>query len=197
LCKTDGQKFGNSDLLVKITAVFIAISRYVNVFLRNVYDRKTEPEFASPALSQEFLHIFDASDSLTLHGYGSAHATAREHALPKLNYWNQYKNLDGAEQFEAFKQQLINEINALHVEGMPKLETLNALVGRYINLEYRLPNGKCEKFLDDGATYLGNQLECEFGGNRCFGIAANMDFILVATYEENGANPQLVVYKKR
>ena len=44
------------------------------------------------------------------------------------------------------------------------------------------------KFLDDGATYLGNQLECEFGGNRCFGIVCNMDFILVATYEENGEN---------
>ena len=47
------------------------------------------------------------------------------------------------------------------------------------------------------ATYLGNQLECEFGGNRCFGIAANMDFLLVCTYEENGENPELVVYKKR
>lgn len=74
---------------------------------------------------------------------------------------------------------------------------LNALVGGYINLEYRLPNGKSVKFLDDGATYLGNQLECEFGGERCFGIAANMEFILVSTYEENGANPELVIYKKR
>ena len=117
--------------------------------------------------------------------------------LPKLDYWKQYKNLAGAEPFNEFKKQLMDEINALHVEGMPKVETLNALVGGYINLEYRLPNGKRVKFLDDGATYLGNQLECEFGGNRCFGIAANMDFILVCTYEENGENPELVVYKKR
>ena len=117
--------------------------------------------------------------------------------LPKLNYWKQYTDVAGAERFEAFKKQLIDEINALHVDGMPKVEKLNALVGGYINLEYRLPGGTCVKFLDDGATYLGNQLECEFGGNRCFGIAANMDFILVATYEENGANPELVVYKKR
>ena len=28
-------------------------------------------------------------------------------------------------------------------------------------------------------------------------IAANMDFLLVCTYEENGKNPELVVYKKR
>ena len=53
------------------------------------------------------------------------------------------------------------------------------------------------KFLDDNATYLANQLECEFGGNRCFGIAGNMDFLLVCTYEENGENPEMVVYKKR
>lgn len=44
---------------------------------------------------------------------------------------------------------------------------------------------------------LWNQLECEFGGNRCFGIAGNMDFLLVCTYEEDGKNPELVVYKKR
>ena len=41
------------------------------------------------------------------------------------------------------------------------------------------------------------RVECEFGGNRCFGVAANMDFILICTYEENGENPELVIYKKR
>ena len=117
--------------------------------------------------------------------------------LPKLDYWKQYKNLAGAEKFEEFKTKLMEEINALGVEGMPKLEKLNALVGGYVNLEYRLPNGKIVKFLDDNATYLGNQLECEFGGERCFGIVANMDFILIATYEANGENPELVIYKKR
>ena len=117
--------------------------------------------------------------------------------LPKLNYWKRYEELGGNEAFEQFKNTLIEEINALNIEGMPKLEKLNALVGSYINLEYRLPNGKTVKYLDDNATYLGNQLECEFGGDRCFGIAANMDFILVCTYEENGENPELVIYKKR
>ena len=117
--------------------------------------------------------------------------------LPKLNYWKRYTHLAGAAKFEEFKQQLIAEINALHIEGMPKVEKLNALVGGYINLPYRLPNGSEVKFLDDGATYLGTQLESEFGGTRCFGIAANMEFILVCNYEENGADPELVVYKKR
>ncbi|MBQ2369954.1 MAG: helix-turn-helix domain-containing protein, partial [Peptococcaceae bacterium] len=60
--------------------------------------------------------------------------------LPTLNYWKNYENLAGAEKFEEFKAQLIDEINALQIEGMPRVEKLNALVGGYINLEYRLPN---------------------------------------------------------
>lgn len=117
--------------------------------------------------------------------------------LPKLDYWKKYQYLGGAEKFEQLKQQLIREFNDLHIEGMPKVEKLNALVGGYINLEYRLPNGQTVKFLDDNATYLGNQLACEFGSDRCFSIAANMDFLLVCSYEENGENPELVIYKKR
>lgn len=104
--------------------------------------------------------------------------------LPKLDYWKRYNELGGNEAFEDFKKLLTDEINALNIEGMPKLTRLNALVGKYVNLEYRLPSGRTVKFLDDNATYLGNQLESEFGGDRCFGILANMDFIMVCTYEK-------------
>ena len=115
-----------------------------------------------------------------------------------LDFWKQYMKIGGTEKFEEFKKQIIDEFNTLlHIEGLPKVENLNVLSGSFINLEYRLPNGNIVKFLDDKATYLGNQLECEFGGDRCFGIAANMDFLLVCTYEKNGANPELVIYKKR
>ena len=117
--------------------------------------------------------------------------------LPTLDYWKKYVHLGGTDSFEAFKQQIIDEFNALNIDGMPKVESLNALVGHYVNLEYRLPNGHLAKFLDDNATYLGNQLECVFDGNRCFGLVANMDFLLVCTYGENGADPELVMYKKR
>ena len=117
--------------------------------------------------------------------------------LPKLDYWKRYDQLSDHGEFEAFKQQLIREINDLHIEGMPKVEKLNALIGSYVNLAYRLPSGANVKFLDDRTTYLGNQLESEFGGDRCFGILANMDFILICTYEAEGANPELVLYKKR
>lgn len=117
--------------------------------------------------------------------------------LPKLNYWKKYKDIGGQEKFDEFKNQIINEFNALNIEGMPKVTELNALIGSFVNLEYTMPNGKTVKLLDDNATYLGNQLECEFGSDRCFGIIANMDFLLVCTYEENGENPELVLYKKR
>lgn len=117
--------------------------------------------------------------------------------LPKLDYWKRYKELSDNGQFDVFKKKLMDEINAFHIEGMPKVEKLNALVGKYVNLEYRLPNGTNVKFLNDETTYLGNQLESELGGDRCFGILANMDFILICTYGAEGADPELVMYKKR
>ena len=117
--------------------------------------------------------------------------------LPKLDYWKRYEELSDNGQFEAFKKQLIREINELHIEGMPKVETLNSLVGKFVNLEYRLPNGQTVRFLEDERTYLGNQLECEFSGDRCFGILADMGFLLICTYEKDGRNPELILYKRR
>ena len=114
-----------------------------------------------------------------------------------LDYWKRYDELIDNGQFEEFKKQLMNEINDLHIDGLPRVDKLNALVGKYVNLEYTLPNGQKVKFLNDQKTYLGNQLESEFGGDRCFGILAGMDFILVCTYEKDGENPELLIYKKR
>ena len=123
--------------------------------------------------------------------------TYMKEKLPTLNYWKKYDELSDDGQFEEFKKKLIQEINDLNVEGMPKLESLNALVGSYVNLEYPLPSGAKVRFLNDQTTYLGNQLESEFGGDRCFGVLASMDFILVCTYESEGRNPELVLYKAR
>lgn len=114
-----------------------------------------------------------------------------------LDVFKRYQEIGGKEGFDAFVSQLIGEFNALGVEGMPKVTQLNVLSGSFINLEYTLPSGEKVKLLSDHASYLGNQLPCEFGGSRCFGIAGNMQFLLVCTYEENGANPELVLYKQR
>ena len=113
-----------------------------------------------------------------------------------LDIWRLYAEIGGKEKLEEFKRQLIDELNTLlNIEGLPKVEKLNVLPGEFVNMEYTLPNGEKVKFLDDKQTYLGSQLESDFG--ICFGIVANMDFLLICSYEENGENPELVIYKKR
>ena len=133
-------------------------------------------------------------------GEGFTEEQAREHMkhiLPTLDYGKRYEELSDNGEFDAFKKQLIQEINDLHIEGMPKLEKLNALVGSYVNLAYPLPSGVSVRFLNDQTTYLGNQLESEIEEGRCFGVLANKDFIMVSTYGEEGADPELILYKKR
>lgn len=114
-----------------------------------------------------------------------------------LDFWEQYIKFGGIDKFEEFKKQIISELNILlKIEGLPRIEDLNVLSGSFVNLEYKLPNGDIVKFLDDKASYLGSQLEVE-GSDRCYGIVANMEFILICSYEMDGNNPELVIYKKR
>jgi len=108
-----------------------------------------------------------------------------------------YIAVGGKENYLEFKQKLVAEFNGLNLPGMPRVKDLYALNGSFVNLEYALPNGQMVKFLDDNSIYLGNQLECELGDGRCYGIVAGMDFLLVCTYGENGAEPELVLYKRR
>lgn len=116
--------------------------------------------------------------------------------LPKLDYWKDYKYLSGKEKFEEYKNKLINEINKLKINGLPKISKLNPLLGCYVNLEYRLPNNKMVKFLNNDVTYLGTEVECEFDKNILFGVVTDLSFILVASYEINGDNPELIIYKR-
>ncbi len=117
--------------------------------------------------------------------------------LPELDYWKRYKELGGGKKIAELKKKLIDEINALRIEGMPEVKALNALAGSDVDLAYPLPNGKTANFLDGNTTYLGARLEPLFGGDRFFGVLANNDFLLIATYEKDGENPELVLYKKR
>ena len=99
-----------------------------------------------------------------------------------------------------FKNELIKEINDLNIPGMPKIKELNPLNGAFVNLKYQLPNGKYVQFLDNNDIYLGTQVECEFNDDeiiRCFGIIANMDFILISEYGPNGVDPEIIIYKTR
>ena len=136
--------------------------------------------------------------NMTGEGFSEEQARAYlKQKLPELDYWKRHGELKGDGAFEALKKKLIEEINALRIEGMPRLEKLNALVGGYVNLAYPLPGGASVKFLDDGTTYLGNQLQSEGNAERCFGVLANADFILICTYGKDGADPELLLYRKR
>ena len=88
-----------------------------------------------------------------------------------------------------------DEINELKIEGLT-VNDLYLFNGRYVNLEYPLENGTGVKFLNDEDIYLGNQIEKEHS-ERCYGVVSNEHFILVAEYGCNGADPDIVLYKRR
>lgn len=49
--------------------------------------------------------------------------------------------------------------------------------------------------LDDDEIYLCSQVEASSGGY--YGVAAGLDFLLVSQYGENGAEPELVLLRRR
>ncbi len=111
-----------------------------------------------------------------------------------------YIEIGGTENFEKLKKELIDELNSLDIGGMKKIKDLHPLNGSFINLEYALPSGKKVRFLNDNEAYLGNQIECKYNDNeikKYFGIASNMNFLLICEYEENGTNSEILFYKKR
>jgi len=106
----------------------------------------------------------------------------------------------GKDNYEIFKNQLIEEFNSLSISGMPKIKELFPLNGFFVNLKYLLPNGSIVELLNNDEIYLGNQVECEFNDGeliKCFGLVANMDFLLISEYGANGDNPEIILYKKR
>lgn len=111
-----------------------------------------------------------------------------------------YIRTGGIENYNTFKNQLIDEFNSLNIEGMPKITELYALNGSFVNLAYPMPCGHEIKLLDDDQIYLGTQVECEFNDENktnCFGLIAGMDFLLVSEYGADCANAQIVIFKRR
>lgn len=102
---------------------------------------------------------------------------------------------NGQTAFDEVKRVLVAEINALGIDGL-QVDDLNLLNGFYVNLEYPLPNGTSVKFLKDNNIYFGNQIERE-GSERCYGVVADEEMILVCEYGCMGADPVLLCYKKR
>ena len=84
------------------------------------------------------------------------------------------------------KQQLIEEINALGITDMPKIDNLFVLQGYFINQEYHL-NGNNLKLLDDNTSYWGNQVE----------KSNDKHYILVSEYGKDGKDAEIVILKRR
>ncbi len=116
----------------------------------------------------------------------------------KQCYVAKYILTGGMENYRTFKQGLTYEINALHVDGMETVTELYPLVGSFVNLEYPVPGGTV-KLLKDDEVYLGAQVKNLFddSGKTCFGVIARENFIIVCTYGENCADPELILYKHR
>ena len=94
------------------------------------------------------------------------------------------------------KQALIDEVNALGIKDMPKIDNLFSLTGSFINQEYKL-NGNTIKLFDDNASYWGNQVEKQGTQGRCFGIACDERYIVVSEYGKDGVDAEIVMVKRR
>lgn len=113
--------------------------------------------------------------------------------FPHLKRWSlPAEQLPTADQ--PVMRQLIDEINALRIEGLPVIDKLYVNPGAYVNMEYDI-NGNKVKLLDDGKNYFTNQIDK--GNGRCIGIACDENCILVSEYGELGADPVLILFKTR
>lgn len=114
---------------------------------------------------------------------------------PKLKRWS----TSAAELPHAsspLKEALIGEINSLGIKDMPRIDNLFVLQGSFVNMEYDV-NGNKLRLLADDATYWGTQVEKPGDSGRCFGIACDERHILISEYGKDGADPELVMLKRR
>ena len=136
-------------------------------------------------------------------GYGSARGCRGCEAMHGCPFGEQcfiekYISIGGTEAYRQLVADLTEQINAIGIPEMIPIQTLNPLVGGFVNLPYVLPNGESVKFLDDNKIYLGAQTGCAFTdrAGRCFGVVTDTTFVLICSYGENGSDPELVLYRK-
>ena len=109
----------------------------------------------------------------------------------------EYIKAHGKEKYGEFKSALLGEINALlRTNGFPEAEALHELAGSNVNLEYPISGETSVKMLDSKRIYLGCQVTTSDPG-ICCGVVADLGFILLSRYRENGSEPELILYKKR
>lgn len=92
-------------------------------------------------------------------------------------------------------EKLLKEIKNLGIHEFESFKSLNLMEGSYLNLEVELPSGIKTKLLDDNKKYYANQIDIE-NSNKCYGVAADEDFIVVYKYGCNGSDAELVQIKR-
>lgn len=109
----------------------------------------------------------------------------------------EYIKVGGREKYAEFKAMLLSEVNdLLRFNGLPAAEQLHELPGSFVDLAYPVPSGKAVHFLDVSKVYLGTQIEFADMG-VCYGVVADMSFILICSYSVDGSEPELIAYKRR
>jgi len=101
----------------------------------------------------------------------------------------------GENALQELKDKLIAAFNGLGIQDMPPVTELYALKGSVINIEYTLPTGQIVKFWDDDKIYLGYQLPKQ-GSDRCYGIVADEQYLMVSEYSGYGADAEIVEFKR-
>lgn len=114
---------------------------------------------------------------------------------PKLKRWSSPESQLPSEE-PPIKKELIKEVNELNIPYMPKIDNLIVLDGSYINMQYNI-NGNQVFFLDNSKTYWGYQVEKQDQSGHCFGIACDENYIMVSEYGKDGADAEIVIFKRR
>lgn len=93
------------------------------------------------------------------------------------------------------ENRILKEIKNIGIKEFESFKSLNLMDGSYLNLEVELPSGIKTKLLDDNKKYYANQIDIE-NSNKCYGVAADEDFIVVYKYGCNGSDAELVQIKR-
>lgn len=101
----------------------------------------------------------------------------------------------GENVLQELKDKLMAAFNGLGIPDMPPVTELYALKGSVINIAYTLPSGEIMKFWDDDKIYLGYQLPKQ-DSDRCYGIVADEQYLMVSEYSGYGSDAEIVVFKR-
>lgn len=95
----------------------------------------------------------------------------------------------------SMQEKILIEIKKLGIQEFEQLNSLNLLDGSYLNLEIELPNGMKARLLDNNKKYYANQIDIA-DSDKCYGVAADENFIIVYKYGCEGKDAELIMVKK-